>query len=111
MLGISKAGRPGRKFFDHVVRVDWPAEQVEVYAAPAGSYFGGEPCFVPDPAAPSSRGVVVCQQFDAGRRVSMFVAFDAFALGSGPIARITLPDAIPLLFHSAFYAERRSGAH
>lgn len=103
MLGISKAGRPGRKFFDHVVRIDWPTESSEVYEAPNGAYFGGEPCFVPDPAAPAKRGVVVCQQFDAERVASSFIVFDAFALAQGPIARIPLPSPIPLLFHSSFH--------
>ena len=103
MLGISHAGRSGRKFFDHLVRVDWPTERVEVYEAPASCYFGGEPCFVPDPAAPGHRGVVVCQQFDAARVVSSFVVFDAFQLAKGPIATITLASPVPLLFHSTFH--------
>ena len=103
MLGISRAGRPGRKFFDHVVRVDWSTEQVDVYEAPSLCYFGGEPCFIPDPAAPGDRGVVVCQQFDAARVVSSFVVFDAFQLAKGPMATITLGSPIPLLFHSAFH--------
>jgi all-trans-8'-apo-beta-carotenal 15,15'-oxygenase len=103
MLGISRAGRPGRKFFDHVVRVHWPTEQVETFAAPAGCYFGGEPCFVPDPAAPATRGVVVCQQFDADRVASSFLVFDAFRIAAGPIATVPLPVPIPLLFHSSFH--------
>jgi all-trans-8'-apo-beta-carotenal 15,15'-oxygenase len=103
MLGISHAGQPGRKFFDHVVRVNWPTEQVEVYAAPPGCYFGGEPCFVPDPAAPQSRGIVMCQQFDATQIASSFVVFDAFRISAGPIATIPQPAPIPLLFHSSFY--------
>lgn len=106
MLGIGKAGRPGRKFFDHLVRVDWPSESVEVYPAPANHYFGGEPCFIPDPADPGRRGVVVCQQFDAPHVISSFVVFDAFALSKGPMATITLPAPIPLLFHSAFHGAR-----
>jgi all-trans-8'-apo-beta-carotenal 15,15'-oxygenase len=106
MLGISKAGRPGRKFFDHLVRVSWSTEQVEVYEAPAACYFGGEPCMIPDPASPRSRGVVVCQQFDAGRMISSFVVFDAFALAAGPMATLTLASPIPLLFHSAFHQGR-----
>jgi carotenoid cleavage dioxygenase-like enzyme len=104
MLGISDAGRPGRKFFDHVVRVAWTSEQVEVYEASSSCYFGGEPCFVPDPEAPGDRGVVVCQQFDAARIVSSFLVFDAFQLAKGPMATITLASPIPLLFHSAFQA-------
>jgi carotenoid cleavage dioxygenase-like enzyme len=106
MLGIGKAGRPGRKFFDQLVRVSWTDERVGVYEAPRFTYFGGEPCLIPDPAEPARRGVVICQQFDAERLVSSFVAFDAFALEAGPIATLTLPAPIPLLFHSAFYPER-----
>jgi all-trans-8'-apo-beta-carotenal 15,15'-oxygenase len=106
MLGISNAGRPGRKFFDHLVRVHWPTEQVETFTAPAGCYFGGEPCFVPDPVAPDSSGVVVCQQFDAERVASSFLVFDAFRIAAGPIATVPLPAPIPLLFHSSFH---RSG--
>jgi carotenoid cleavage dioxygenase-like enzyme len=103
MLGISKAGRPGRKFFDHVVRVNWASESVDTYTAPAGCYFGGEPCFVPDPSAPDSCGVVVCQQFDAERVASSFIVFDAFRIADGPIATLPLPSPIPLLFHSSFH--------
>ena len=101
MLGISKAGRPGRKFFDHLVRVSWPTERVDVHEAPASCYYGGEPCFIPDPAT-AGGGVVVCQQFDAERVVSSFVVFDAGALTGGPIATLTLDSPIPLLFHSVF---------
>lgn len=104
MLGISKAGRPGRKFFDHVVHVNWPSEQVDVYEAAPGHYFGGEPCFVPDPAAPAERGVVVSQQFDVDRRASSFLVFDAFHVAAGPIATVALAAPIPLLFHSSFHA-------
>ncbi len=107
MLGISKAGRPGRKFFDHVVRVNWPSEQVETYSAPVGCYFGGEPCFVPDPSAPASKGVVMCQQFDATAVASSFLVFDAFRISAGPIATIPLPEPIPLLFHSSFHESPR----
>ena len=101
MLGISRAGRPGRKFFDHLVRVDWGTRSVEVYQAPPGHYLGGEPLFIPDPASPG-RGAAVCQMFDAERVTSSFVVFDAFDLASGPWAVLRLPEAIPPLFHSVF---------
>jgi carotenoid cleavage dioxygenase-like enzyme len=101
MLGISHAGRPGRKFFDQIVRVDWPGESVEVYHSPPGQYLGGEPLFVPDSAA-SDRGVVVCQVFDAEKVASSFAVFDAFNLEAGPIAIVRLDGAVPLLFHSVF---------
>jgi all-trans-8'-apo-beta-carotenal 15,15'-oxygenase len=101
MLGIGRAGRPGRKFFDQLVRVDWSSESVEVYQAGPGQYLGGEPLFVPDPSRPRS-GVVACQLFDAERVASSFVVFDAYRLGAGPIATVRLADAVPLLFHSVF---------
>lgn len=101
MLGIGRAGRPGRKFFDELVRVDWASGSVDVYHAPAGCYLGGEPVYVP---GPGGRGVAVCQQFDAERVASSFLVFDAFALAAGPVATIDLPSAIPLLFHSVFAA-------
>ena len=101
MLGIGKAGRPGRKFFDQLVRVDWPSRSVEVFETPPRQYLGGEPAFVPDPSD-RRRGVVICQCFDADAIRSSFVVFDAFALAKGPIATVCLPVAVPLLFHSLF---------
>ena len=101
MLGICKAGRPGRKFFDHLVRVDWPTTSVEVFETPPRHYLGGEPAFVPDPSG-GRRGAVICQWFDAERAASSFAVFDAFALARGPVATVRLPVAIPLLFHSVF---------
>ena len=103
MLGISAAGKPGRKFFDQIVRVDWTDGGADVYQAPARHYFGGEPAFVPDPGAPRA-GVVICQSFDAERTQSSMAVFDAFRIASGPIATIRLPAPMPLLFHSAFVA-------
>ncbi len=102
-LPISRAGQPGRKFFDQLVRVDWPARSVEVFQAAPCQYLGGEPLFIPDPAD-AGRGAVVCQMFDAERTASSFAMFDAFALSRGPVARVALPEAVPLLFHSVFLA-------
>jgi carotenoid cleavage dioxygenase-like enzyme len=101
MLGISRAGNAGRKFFDEIVRIDWKTLSFETYQAPPLHYFGGEPLFVPDPASPSA-GAVVCQLFDAEHQRSSFLVFDAFALGRGPIARVHVPTPLPLLFHSSF---------
>jgi all-trans-8'-apo-beta-carotenal 15,15'-oxygenase len=104
MLGISRAGCPGRKFFDQLVRVDWPKSSVEVFQAPPTHYLGGEPAFIPDPAG-GRRGAVVCQMFDAERTASSFVVFDAFAVSKGPTAVVHLPEPVPLLFHSVFVAQ------
>lgn len=101
MLGISQSGRPGRKFFDEVVRIDWPTRSAEVFRAPKRHYFGGEPFFVPT-APGASTGAVVCQMFDAEYRRSSFVIFDAFDLAKGPVATLRTPSPVPLLFHSVF---------
>jgi carotenoid cleavage dioxygenase len=101
MLGISRAGRPGRKFFDELVRVNWDTRDVDVYRVPERQYLGGEPIFIPDRSRPRS-GVVMCQLFDAEASASSFVAFDAFNVAAGPIATIAMPSAVPFLFHSVF---------
>jgi carotenoid cleavage dioxygenase-like enzyme len=103
MLGISAAGRPGRKFFDQLAYANWSTERVEVYQAPAGHYLGGEPIFIPASAeAETARGAVICQDFDAAHCESYFVIFDASNIGSGPLARLRVPQPIPFGFHASF---------
>jgi carotenoid cleavage dioxygenase len=123
MLAISQTGRPGRKFLDQLVAVDWEGGGVAgVYQAPPGRYLGGEPVFVGDPAgarprAPSAAhaggsaagpaadrrdGVIVCQELDAAARRADFLLFDAADVTRGPIARLPLPGAIPPCFHASW---------
>ena len=106
MLGISSSGQSGRKFFDEIVRIDWPTRSFEVFRAPALHYFGGEPLFVRDPAQ-AGAGAVICQLFDAQRCRSSFVVFDAFNLTSGPVATCHTSSPVPLLFHSSFVEHSR----
>jgi carotenoid cleavage dioxygenase-like enzyme len=104
MLGISRAGRPGRKFFDQLVHCDWRDGTVDVYQAPAGHYLGGEPVFIPaSPGEEAAAGVVICQDFDAARRES---AFAAAHVGRGPLALVRLPRPIPFGFHASFERAR-----
>jgi carotenoid cleavage dioxygenase len=105
MLGISRAGTAGRKFFDEIVRIDWPTSSHEVFQAPPLHYIGGEPLFVPDPGA-KGRGAVICQLFDAEHERSSFVVFDAFHLAAGPVATVKVPTPLPLLFHSSYAGSR-----
>ena len=102
MLGMSRAGRAGRKFFDEIVRIDWPTGSSEVFQAPPLHYFGGEPLFVPDPVAPRRRRRSSASCSTRERERSSFVVFDAFRLSAGPVATMRLPSPIPLLFHSSF---------
>jgi carotenoid cleavage dioxygenase-like enzyme len=103
MLGISRAGQPGRKFFDQLVHCNWRDGSVEVYQAEAGHFLGGEPVFIPvDPRGTSEAGVVLCQDFDAARRQSAFAIFDAFHVSRGPLAHLRLAQPIPFGFHASF---------
>jgi carotenoid cleavage dioxygenase-like enzyme len=106
MLGISRSGEAGRKFFDQIVRIDWPTRSFEVFQAPPLHYFGGEPLFVPDRGREGA-GAVICQLFDAEHNRSSFVVFDAFRLAAGPLATLHAPSPVPLLFHSSYAASAR----
>lgn len=129
MLAISATGRPGRKFFDRLVELDWERGEVAgVYQAPAGRYLGGEPVFLGDPAAGESGdaggpsavagphsaavagplaadcrpGVILCQELDPATRSADFLLFDAADVGRGPIARLPLPAPFPPGFHACW---------
>jgi all-trans-8'-apo-beta-carotenal 15,15'-oxygenase len=109
MLGISAAGRRGRKFFDHLVHAGWGgARAPDVYQAPPFHYLCGEPVFVAAPGGEGG-GVVICQVFDAGRAESAFVVFDAFDVAAGPVARLRLKAPVHLGFHASFLSEHQPG--
>jgi all-trans-8'-apo-beta-carotenal 15,15'-oxygenase len=122
MLGISAAGRQGRKFFDQLVHGHWrraPGQEwaaPAIWQAPAGQYLAGEPALAPDPArwhdagaaaAPMAPplpigGALVCPLFDAVRGESRYLIFDALDVGSGPCAEVCLEAPLPAAFHAAF---------
>lgn len=102
MLGISASGRPGRKFFDELVRGDWSRpEAIDRFRAPKGSFLGNEPVFLPDPGR-EDRGLVICKLFEGETGSDAFVVFDAFDLARGPRARLPLREASPPGFHTSF---------
>ncbi len=45
---------------------------------------------------------MICQQFDAERRESAFLIFDAFDVAAGPVARLPLERPIHLGFHASY---------
>jgi all-trans-8'-apo-beta-carotenal 15,15'-oxygenase len=103
MLGISAAGRCGRKFFDQLVHAAWAdAVACDIYQAPARRYLGGEPIFIGD-SNDQRTGAILCQVFDAASMTSAFAIFDAFHVASGPVAMLHLREPIPLLFHASFH--------
>jgi len=102
MLGISAAGAHGRKFFDQLIHANWNnADQpADTYQCAGQRYLGGEPVFVSAPD--SSAGVVICQEFDARKKQSCFLIFDAGNVSAGPMARILLEQVLYLGFHATF---------
>ena len=108
LLGLSHTGQPGRKFFDQLAHLAWSRPQSpQVWTAPKNCYLGGEPVFLGDAdnGGDTSRGCVLCQIFDAEKRASAFLLFDAFDITSGPIARLPLENAMPLGFHAVYYPD------
>ncbi len=103
MLGISAAGRRGRKFFDQLVRADWSGG-LDIYQAPPRQYLCGEPVFVGGHGEGCDH--VICQLFDTERVRSAFALFDARNVARGPVALLRLKEPIHLGFHAAFVPER-----
>jgi carotenoid cleavage dioxygenase-like enzyme len=109
MLGVSHAGRKGRKFFDELVYVRWDQSQpVSIFRAEAGCYLGGEPIYLGDPH--SNEGTVICQEFNANREESSFLIFDARHVGDGPVATLRLRHPIHFGFHALFNPSSRAEA-
>ena len=103
MLGISKTGTPGRKFFDRLERLSWSSPGGH-WQAPAGTFLGGEPVFLPNSAS-EREGCILCQSFEADTRQSRFLLFDAMKVEDGPIAQMLTESAIPLGFHASYYPD------
>jgi carotenoid cleavage dioxygenase-like enzyme len=109
MLGMSQAGKAGRKFFDELVRVRFDrGELADRYLAPPGRYLGGEPIFIPELLRGDRDGYVLCQELDPSGEedpVVDFVLFDAHRLADGPLARLRSPHAIPPGFHAVWVGD------
>jgi carotenoid cleavage dioxygenase len=95
ILGISAAGRPGRKFFDQLAHGSWSRGKVhDIYQTGAGVYLGGEPIFV--------NGSVICQRLDANENKAEIVIFEAMNVAKGPVATLPLRHMIHPGFHASF---------
>ncbi len=107
MIGISATGRPGRKFFDQLVHADWARpDRLDLWQAPPGQYLAGEPLMVADPARQRG-GAVLCPLFDAERRASRVLLFEAEQVAAGPRAVFHLEAPVPPSFHAFFAASVR----
>ncbi len=102
MLGISNSGRPGRKFFDQLVRGSWEAGDADdIYQSAKGVYLGGEPVHVPHPEDQSA-GAIIIQEFQADTDQMSFLIFDAEQVSAGPVARLPLKRKTHPGFHASF---------
>mgnify|MGYP003344853588 len=99
MLGISEAGKPGRKFFDELVHGSWSKGPGDKFRVPKGEYLGGEPAF----AGHGDEGVVIVQHYAPEKGTCEYLLFDAFNVGKGPIAHLPLPGFTHPGFHSCFH--------
>ena len=105
MLGVSAAGRNGRKFFDELVHASWHEGAADdIYQCPEMCYLGGEPVFIG--GAVPGEGVIICQEFDARASRSSFLFFDAHHVSHGPLAKLNLRQAVYLGFHAMFQPAR-----
>lgn len=108
MLGMSAAGRQGRKFFDQLVHGDWRrghGATVTVWQAPRGQYLAGEPALAPHPAAAPddpAGAALVCPLFDAVSGESRYLVFDAMDVAAGPCAEVCMEAPLPTAFHAAY---------
>lgn len=101
-LGLSATHKPGRKFFDCLLRHEWGAgAPADSYQAPPSCYLGGEPVFLPHPDL-AGQGFTLCQRFDTSARSMSFLLFDAYDLVRGPIAALPLDRPLHLGFHACW---------
>lgn len=97
MLGISAAGRPGRKFFDQLAHGSWREGGVaDVYQTEPGVYLAGEPIYI--------HGSILCERIDARNETAEFCIFDSDHVAKGPSVRIPLRHRIHPGFHASFAA-------
>jgi len=109
MVGLSKTGSAGRKYFDEIAHVDFSRGRIDdTYRLPDRFYFGSEPTFLPNPEDESA-GLVLCKRFDAERRRDAYLLFDAHRVAAGPVAVLHAEEATPPCFHGSYYPTRTPG--
>ena len=85
-----------------VVRYDLETGEREVFEGGEG-YVASEVVFVPTrEGAPEDEGWLLGYFFDRARAKSELAVFEANALRRGPIARVELPQRVPLGFHGSW---------
>lgn len=101
LLGLSAAGRRGRKFFDQLVHARWSRPRApEIWQAPRGTWLAGEPVLVG--AEAPREGALLVPLYEPQAARSALAVFDAFDVAAGPRALVGLPAPLHLGFHAAF---------
>lgn len=101
VLGMSAAAESGPKFFDRLARVGWDGSTAfEEYEPPDGRYLAGEPVVVPDLS--HGGAWVLCREIDPLTLASWFIVLEAYNLGRGPRARLSVEQPLPPGFHCSF---------
>ena len=102
MLGMSAAGKSGRKFFDELVAVSWVAGSVtDRYQAPPGRLLAAQPGYAERPNGVGGP-LIVIQEIDPEQGRAWYLMFDGDDLGAGPLTRLQLRHLIHPGFHSHF---------
>lgn len=102
MLGMSAAGKSGRKFFDELVALSWAEGSVtDRYQAPPGRILGAQPACA-ERADRSTGPLVLIQELDPAQGRAWYLIFDSENLHDGPLARVPLRHPIHPGFHSCF---------
>jgi len=95
-----EAGKPG----EGLVRYDLENGQRDVFDAGEG-YVPSEAVFVPaSDSASEGDGWLLAYCYDRAKAKSELAVFDATELATGPIARVELPQRVPLGFHGSWIA-------
>lgn len=101
MLGMSRARRPERKFFDTLARVSWSrSDALDRWQAAPGDFLVGEAAVAEAPAGEAD--LVLCPVFDATTSHTRLAVFRALDIAAGPIASVDFGTAFAPGFHGCW---------
>lgn len=109
MLDMEAAGKPGRKFFNQLVRCNWLTMERSYYQPPAGKFLGAEPVFVAN--NDEQGGWIIVQEMDSTSRTSEFVILDAYDIPAGPVCRLRLRHPSHFGFHAMYDPAATTARH
>lgn len=102
LFNVSRTRSSGALFFNAVVRRELETGKTDAFDYGSG-FVAEEHLFVPRPASKQEGdGWLIGSAFDVRRNITVLSVFDALHLSAGPIARASLPYALPLGLHGSF---------